>query len=93
MVRAGLAEGVVSRGIERGLLDVRIHDLRDYTTDRHRSVDDVPYGGGPGMVMKPEPLARAVGQIRAERGNPDAVVLLSPQGRQFTQAEAERLSR
>ena len=93
MVRAGLAEGVVSRGIDRGLLDVRIHDLRDHTTDRHRSVDDVPYGGGPGMVMKPEPLARAVECIRAERGSPNAVVLLSPQGRRFTQAEAERLSR
>ena len=93
MVGAGLAEGVVSRGIERGLLDIRIHDLRDHTTDRHRSVDDVPYGGGPGMVMKPEPLARAVERIRTERGSPDAVVLLSPQGRRFTQAEAERLSR
>ena len=57
MVEAGLAEGVVSRGVERGLLDVKVHDLRDFTTDRHRSVDDVPYGGGPGMVMKPEPLA------------------------------------
>jgi len=93
MVRAGLEEGVVSRGIERGLLDVRVHDLRDHTTDRHRSVDDLPYGGGPGMVMKPEPLARAVQRIGEERGRPDAVVLLSPQGRRFSQAEAERLSR
>ena len=93
MVEAGLAEGVVSRGIERGFLDVQVHDLRDYTTDRHRSVDDVPYGGGPGMVMKPEPLARAVEAIRTRRGDPGAVVLLSPQGRTFTQAEAVRLSR
>src|SRR5688500_8537477 len=92
MVRAGLAEGVVGRGIERGLIDVGIRDLRDYTTDRHRSVDDMPYGGGPGMVMKPEPLARAVDAIRSERGSPSAVILLSPQGRQFTQAEAARLS-
>jgi tRNA (guanine37-N1)-methyltransferase len=91
MVEAGLAEGVVSRGIERGLLDVEVHDLRDYTADRHRTVDDVPYGGGPGMVMKPEPLARAVEAIRARRGEPAAVVLLSPQGRRFTQAEAARL--
>jgi tRNA (guanine37-N1)-methyltransferase len=91
MVAAGLAEGVVSRGIERGLLDVRVHDLRTFTTDRHRSVDDVPYGGGPGMVMKPEPLAKAVAAIREERGSPAAVILLSPQGRQFTQTEAERL--
>jgi len=92
MVGAGLTEGVVGRGVERGLLDVQIHDLRDYTVDRHRSVDDVPYGGGPGMVMKPEPLMRAVETIRAKRGVPDTVVLLSPQGRRFTQAEAVRLS-
>jgi tRNA (guanine37-N1)-methyltransferase len=93
MVEAGLADGVVSRGIERKVLDVVVHDLRDYTTDRHRSVDDVPYGGGPGMVMKPEPLAKAIEAVRTRRGNPDAVILLTPQGRRFTQAEAERLSR
>jgi tRNA (guanine37-N1)-methyltransferase len=93
MVEAGLAEGVISRGVERGLLDIKVHDLREYTIDRHRSVDDVPYGGGPGMVMKPEPLARAVEDIRARRGNPETVVLLSPQGRRFTQAEAVRMSR
>jgi len=93
MVAAGLAEGVVSRGIERGLVDVAVHDLRDYAVDRYRSVDDVPYGGGPGMVMKPEPLARAVDDIRVRRGAPDAVILLSPQGRRFTQAEAARMSR
>jgi tRNA (guanine37-N1)-methyltransferase len=93
MVAAGLAEGVVSRGIERGLVDVAVHDLRDYTGDRHRSVDDVPYGGGPGMVMKPEPLARAVEDIRRRRGAADAVILLSPQGRRFDHAEAVRVSR
>ncbi len=75
------------------MLDVEVHDLRDHTSDRHRSVDDVPYGGGPGMVMKPEPLVRAVEAIRSRRGTPDAVILLSPQGRRFTQAEAVRLSR
>ena len=92
MVEAGVAEGVIARGIERGLLDIEVHDLRDFTTDRHRSVDDVPFGGGPGMVMKPEPVARAVEAIRAKRGDPDTVVLLSPQGRRFTQAEAARMS-
>ncbi len=92
MVEAGLAEGIVSRGVERGILDVGVHDLRAFTTDRHRSVDDVPYGGGPGMVMKPEPLVRAVGHIRETRGDPGAVVLLTPQGKPFTQAEAVRLS-
>ena len=92
MIDAGLAEGVVSRGIGRGLLDIVVHDLRDYTVDRHRSVDDVPYGGGPGMVMKPEPIVRVVEHIRAARGIPDAVILLSPQGRPFRQDEAVRLS-
>src|SRR5207237_4973310 len=86
MIEAALAEGVVSRGIASGALDVAVHDLRDYTSDRHRSVDDMPYGGGPGMVMKPEPLVRAVEEIRSRRGTPVAVILLSPQGRRFTQA-------
>jgi tRNA (guanine37-N1)-methyltransferase len=92
MVQAVLAEGIVSRGIASGALDIGVHDLREYTADRHRSVDDMPYGGGPGMVMKPEPLVRAVEEIRSRRGTPDAVVLLTPQGRRFTQAEAVRLS-
>src|ERR1041384_3767659 len=92
MIEAARAEGVVSRGIATGVLDVKVHDLRDYTTDRHRSVDDVPYGGGPGMVMKPEPLVRAVEKIRATRGAPDAVIVTSPQGHAFTQREAERLA-
>jgi tRNA (guanine37-N1)-methyltransferase len=92
MIQAALAEGVVSRGIASGLLDVNVVDLRDHTTDRHRSVDDMPYGGGPGMVMKPEPLVRAVEDIRSRRGTPDAVILLSPQGARFTQVEAARLS-
>jgi tRNA (guanine37-N1)-methyltransferase len=93
MIEAALAEGVVSRGIASGVLDVKVHDLREHTTDRHRSVDDVPYGGGPGMVMKPEPLVRAVEEIQRTRGTPDVVILLSPQGERFTQAEAARLSR
>lgn len=92
MIDASLSEGVVARGIASGVIDVQVHDLRDFTTDRHRSVDDVPYGGGPGMVMKPEPLMRAVAHIAASRGTPAAVVLLSPQGRTFTQREAARLA-
>ena len=93
MVRAGLAEGVVGRGMTSGVLDVEVHDLREHTTDRHRTVDDVPYGGGPGMVMKVEPFVRAVAAIEARRGRPDVVVLLSPQGERFAQATAVELSR
>jgi tRNA (guanine37-N1)-methyltransferase len=91
MIEAGLAEGVVGRGVEKGLVEVRVHDLRVFTSDRHRTVDDVPYGGGPGMVMKVEPFVRALEAIRTERGAPGAVVLLSPQGRRFDQVEAGRL--
>jgi tRNA (guanine37-N1)-methyltransferase len=92
MIDAGLAEGVVGRARERGLLDVRVRNLRDFTTDRHHVVDDVPFGGGPGMVMKPEPFFAAMEAVEAERGRPGAVVLLSPAGRPFTQAEAGRLA-
>jgi tRNA (guanine37-N1)-methyltransferase len=93
LVDAGLAEGVLGRAQARGLVDVRARDLRDYTDDRHRSVDDVPYGGGPGMVLKPEPVFRAGEAAAAERGPAGAVILLSPQGRRFTHAVAEVLSR
>jgi len=93
MVESFLADGVVGRAARRGLLDVAVHDLRRFTTDRHRSVDDVPYGGGPGMVMKPEPFIRAIEEVERERGTPAAVVLTSPQGTRFTQDEARRLSR
>ena len=93
MFEAPLNEGVVARGRAAGLVDVKIHDLRDFTTDRHRVVDDVPYGGGPGMVLKPEPLARAVDHVAATRGRPGAVVLTSPQGRVLTQQVAARLAR
>jgi tRNA (guanine37-N1)-methyltransferase len=92
MVAAPLAEGIVGRAIARGLLDIRVHDLREHTTDRHRVVDDMPFGGGPGMVLKPEPLFRAVEHIRAVRGEPDAVILTSPDGRRFSHADAVRLS-
>jgi tRNA (guanine37-N1)-methyltransferase len=92
MVEAPLDGGIVGRAIARGRLDVRVRDLRDSTTDRHRVVDDVPFGGGPGMVLKPEPMFRAVEQIRAERGTPDAIILPTPDGRRFSHADAERLS-
>ena len=92
MFTGPLAEGVVARGIAAGRLSVGVHDLRSFTTDRHRVVDDVPFGGGPGMVLKPEPLTRAVEHIRTVHGAPGAVVLTSPQGRRLTAREAERLA-
>jgi tRNA (guanine37-N1)-methyltransferase len=93
MIEQPLAAGIIGRAIERGTLDVKVRDLRDFTTDRHRVVDDVPYGGGPGMVLKPDPIFRALDAIAAERGAPLTVIMTSPQGRRFTQAEAERLSK
>ncbi len=93
MVEAALSAGVVGRAVDAGVLDVAIHDLRDFTTDRHRSVDDVPYGGGPGMVMKPEPIFKALDAIEAARKGPLTVLLTSPQGALFTQHAAEGLSR
>jgi len=88
-----LAVGVLGRARERGILDLRVWDLRDFTADRHRSVDDIPYGGGAGMVMKPEPFVLAVEAIRAvDPGAPPAVLLTSPQGRLLTQAQARALA-
>ena len=91
MVEEPLKAGILGRAIERGTIDVKIRDLRDFTTDRHRVVDDVPYGGGPGMVLKPDPIFRALDAIEAERGAPLSVILTSPQGTPFTQAVAGRL--
>jgi tRNA (guanine37-N1)-methyltransferase len=92
MIEAPLAAGILGRAIDRGVLDVRVRDLRDFTTDRHRVVDDVPYGGGPGMVLKPDPIFRALDAVEADRGTPLTVVMTTPQGRQFTQSEARVLS-
>src|SRR5947209_9119255 len=91
MVEQPLAAGVLGRAIERGTLDVKVRDLRDFTTDRHRVVDDVPYGGGPGMVLKAEPIFRALDAIESERGGVARVILTSPQGRRFTHDDAKRL--
>src|SRR5262245_29706671 len=92
MVEAALAEGVVGRARTRGQLDIRVRDLREFTDDRHRTVDDVPYGGGPGMVMKPEPLFRAVEAVTTDQAAPTPVVLMTPQGRRLTHEVARQLS-
>jgi tRNA (guanine37-N1)-methyltransferase len=86
------AHGVVKRAQDSGLLEIRIHNLRDWTFDRHRTVDDRPFGGGEGMVLKPEPVFLAVESIWPERRPDQKVLLLSAQGRRFDQAMANRLS-
>lgn len=82
-----IAEGVIARGIKKGLLDIRVWDLREYATDKHRSTDDEAYGGGPGMVMLGEPVLRAVETIGAGH-----IVMTSPQGRRFDQRVALELT-
>ena len=91
IIEAPLADGIVHRATERGLVQIGVHDLRMFTDDRHRTVDDAPFGGGPGMVMKAEPFFRAIESI-GPLAPAAAVVLLSPRGKHFDQAAAERLS-
>jgi len=83
--------GIARRAIESGLFEVFVHDLRDYTHDKHRQVDDRPFGGGEGMVLKPEPIFQAVEAIRQSRRS--RVFLLSPQGTRLDSALARRLAR
>ena len=96
---APLGVSLLGKAQERGLLTVRVHDLRTWTSDVHRTVDDSPYGGGPGMVMRPEPWGAALDAVRAQdggdgRGADDLPVLLvpTPSGRPFSQAMAQELS-
>jgi tRNA (guanine37-N1)-methyltransferase len=90
MIEAPVAEGIVARACSAGLASIGVHDLRAFTDDRHRTVDDAPFGGGPGMVMKAEPFFRAKDLIFPNVGAKDAVVLLSPRGRPFDHRTAER---
>jgi tRNA (guanine37-N1)-methyltransferase len=88
ILEPALAGGLLGKAREKGVVDVRVHDLRDYTTDRHRSVDDSPFGGGPGMVLAPEPVFAAVEAVMPPR----PLFLLDPGGRRFDQALAEELA-
>ena len=89
MFAGPLDESIVKRARQSGLLDLKIHNLRDYAHDRHKTVDDRPFGGGPGMLLKPEPLFEAVETLARENTR---VVLLSPAGRTFNQAIARELA-
>ncbi|MCG8432630.1 MAG: tRNA (guanosine(37)-N1)-methyltransferase TrmD [Gammaproteobacteria bacterium] len=91
MVETVTGYGVTGRAVERGLLSVKLWNPRDYTSDRHRTVDDRPYGGGPGMVMAVEPLRDAINAARAAAGE-HRVIYLTPQGKRFDQAKAQALA-
>ena len=95
MLEAPLAESILGRARARGLVDIRVHDLREHATGRHRVTDEAPFGGGGGMILKPEPLAAAIDALRAAGSAeaPARVILLGPAGRRFTQAVADELVR
>jgi len=100
LFRGPLDYGVVARALRSGIAEAHLHDLRDFTHDRHRTVDDRPFGGGEGMVLKPQPIAECIESLglpdkaaRAANAEPKAtVILLSAQGKRFTQATARRLA-
>ncbi|MBI5026420.1 MAG: tRNA (guanosine(37)-N1)-methyltransferase TrmD [Nitrospirae bacterium] len=92
IIEAYLGESILKRARQKDILDIRIHNIRDFAQDRHKTVDDYPFGGGAGMVLKPEPVFRAVDFIKSN-GEPIRVVLLSPQGRPFDQRMAEEFSK
>ena len=89
MFAGPLDESIVKRARETGRLDLKIHNLRDWAHDRHKTVDDRPFGGGPGMLLKPEPLFEAIESVKREKTR---VILLSPAGRKFDQAVARELA-
>ena len=92
MFRGPFDESIIKRARKKGILEINFHNLRDFTGDRHRTVDDLPYGGGAGMVMKPEPLFRAVEKVKEEKRFSWKVILLSPQGQPFAQEKAKELA-
>lgn len=89
MFAGPLDESIIKRAREAGLLELKIHQLRDYAHDRHKTVDDRPFGGGPGMLLKPEPIFEAVGKIARPETK---VILMAPSGRPFSQAVARELA-
>ncbi len=91
MVSGPLRESILKRAQERGLAEIVVHDLRDFTADRHRTIDDTPFGGGAGMILKPEPVFACIEKLTAERSY-DHVVYMSADGEQFDQRMANELS-
>jgi tRNA (guanine37-N1)-methyltransferase len=91
MVESPFAMSILGKAVERGLIDIRAWYLRDWAAGRHKVTDDIPYGGGNGMVLKPEPVARALQKLKEETPQ-SKILLMSPQGRQFDQQEAAKLS-
>ena len=87
MAQAVMAESILGRAQRAGLVKIRVHQLRDYARDRHKTVDDRPFGGGPGMVMKAEPLVDAIEHLRGEGAGRAHVIYLTPEGTKLTQPQ------
>lgn len=87
-----LSQSLLNKAIERGLVDVRVHNMRDWADNKHQKIDDRPYGGGPGMILMVEPVVQAVRDVVAQDGNPGRVVMLTPQGRRLDQPFIEELA-
>ncbi len=93
LLEGPLTESIIKRARDHDIVEIKIFDLRDFSRNKHRQVDDYPYGGGPGMVLKPEPFFRAVEHIRVQEGlSSPRVIMLTPQGRQYSQQEAKVLA-
>ena len=92
MAQAVMAESILGRAQRSGLVKIRVHQLRDYARDRHKTVDDRPFGGGPGMVMKAEPLVDAIEHLRGEGPDRAHVIYLTPEGKTLTQSHARTLA-
>lgn len=92
MFKGPFEESIIKRAIDRGLVEIRIHNIRDYATDKHRTTDDCPYGGGAGMVMKAEPIFAAVEDLTSKEKPDVPIILLTPQGRVFQQRIAQELA-
>ena len=95
MFESPFSSGLISKASVKGLIKINCHDIRKYSTDRHKSVDDYPFGGGPGMVLKPEPIFSAVEDLQSsnEIGNNSRIIVMSPQGRMFDKNIARELTR
>lgn len=92
ILRGYVGESLLSKAIARGLIDVRLHDIRDWATGKHHKVDDRPYGGGPGMVLKVEPIVECVESVASQSATPGRLLLLSPQGKRLHQPLVEELA-
>ncbi len=91
MFQGPLSESIIKRAVEKGVVEIVLHDIRDYSTDKHRRVDDYPFGGGAGMVMQIDPIARLIDKLKGERPY-NEIIYMSPDGLRFNQKEANRLS-